>query len=385
MKQFSYLFLCIAFCACNMPYTADTNGMTTYSMTVEHVIDSIPFDSIVESFDYVRLETVPQALVGDVSCLIVDDGNFYVVSDAVYSFDRDGQFRYAINKRGHERSEFVTCSSVSVSKDYVHVYDASSMRILSYDKGSGKYVQSGEIGCTPYRAYVNGDCMIFDHADFADGDDPSCRFSVRETKTNAPKYASLEDSAYKRLLDKQLTLSSSDVLFTDYFSCTTYKITADSCYAYFRLDIPERYRYSQRMLHEMQGKRVRLSDGSSDDGKIVGLRNVHETDTLIWGECLYAGEFARVIYSKYADSGVMFKSVTFGSGQIPPLSIDAGDDSCFYSIMSAADIYLAKAVLGQEELLHNAGFCNENRTLLSDCNPEDNPIIIRYRLRNGRE
>lgn len=210
MKRYSYLIIVLALWACNRNQSPN-NVPFVYTMNVSHVVDSISFDSIVEDIDYIQLESHPKAIIGEISDLIVDNGNFYVISDGVYCFNQEGKFKYAINQRGKERSEFIECRTVSVSEKFVYIYDGVSMKILAFDKDNGKYIKSQKNEDSPYLIYVNGDDMILDYADFNGRDESSYRFSVKNLNTNAVKYNCMNAERHKTLIEKQLSRSSTDV------------------------------------------------------------------------------------------------------------------------------------------------------------------------------
>lgn len=380
MKRYLYFIIVIALWACDRNQSPNNENFA-YRMDISQVVDSISFDSIVEGVEYIQLESHPKAVVGEISDLIVDNGNFYVVSDGVYCFNQAGKFKYALNQRGKERSEFIECRTVSVSEKFVYIYDGASMKILAFDKNNGKYIKSIKIEDSPYRIYVNGNDMILDYADFNGRDENSCRFSVKNFDTDAIKYNCMNAERHKALIEKQLSRSYTDVLFSDYYHCNTYKITADSCQAYFSLEIPQQSKYSQSELDEMIGTRVLSLKNEENDRKIIGLGNVHETNELIYGECKQSNQFVHILFNKRLGSGIAYNSVIVSPGQIAPISFYTSDARHFYSIMSASEIDLIKFVQGEDKLKRNLELSKRNLQTLLDCEPESNPIIIKYRLK----
>lgn len=73
---------------------------TKYSVKIDEILDSIPFDSIVDSYKLIKLETLPNCLIGDVKQMLFDDELIYIVSEGLYCFDMKGKFIYAINQKG---------------------------------------------------------------------------------------------------------------------------------------------------------------------------------------------------------------------------------------------------------------------------------------------
>ncbi|MCM1516752.1 MAG: 6-bladed beta-propeller [Paraprevotella sp.] len=380
MKQTLYIVLYASILvACD---TSDIPVANTfkYCVSAEDIADSVSFDCIVENFEYIPLETVPEATIGEITNIIVDDEDFFVVTEGVYCFDRNGHFKYKIDQRGHGQSEFVTCNTASVTNHYVHIYDATSKKIMSYDKRNGEYIKTENVDNTPYNIYVNEKCLILDNADFAENS-AADRFAVYGRNNNMIEYTCMGEEAYKILIDKQTTMSKSDVLFSDYYSCTTYKITPDSCLAYFRLNVPCSKRYAQNDIDGMIANKTISLKSTSDNGKITGLRNVHETDSTILGECVYDKLPVYITYNKFSNQGLLFKTVISSPAQISPLSIVASDNSYFYSVMPAFEIGLIKSIVGIDELQNDKDINENNRKTLMCIQNDDNPVIVRYKLK----
>lgn len=365
--------------ACNTSDVLDANTFK-YCFSADDIADSVSFDCIVGNLEYIPLETVPEATLGEISNIIVDGEDFFIVTEGVYCFDKNGHFKYKINQRGHGQAEFVTCNTVSVSNHYVHIYDATSKKIMSYDKRNGAYIKTEHVDNTPYNIHVNEKCLILDNADFAE-DSSADRFAINGRNSNMTGYTCMGGEAYKVLIDKQTTTSKSDVLFSDYYSCTTYKITPDSCFAYFRLDVPCSKRYAQHDIDGMIATKTISLKNKSDNGKIIGLRNVHETDSTIWGECVYDRMPAYITYNKFSNKGLLFKRVVSSPTQISPLSIVASDNLYFYSVMPAFEICLTRSIVGTDKLQNDINTSENNRKKLMCIQNEDNPVIVRYKLK----
>lgn len=77
----------------------------------------------------------------------------------------------------------------------------------------------------------------------------------------------------------------------------------------------------------------------------------------------------------------MFKSLIASPGVIAPVSFITSDGEHFYSVTSATEIGLIKAVYKDDELSQNNNLSKQNLQTLMNSNPESNPIIIKYHLR----
>lgn len=362
--------------------TSDIHNSTTfrYCISADDIVDSVSFDHIVENIEYIPLETVPEATLGEITNIIVDNEDFFIVTEGVYCFDRNGHFKYKIDQRGHGQSEFVTCNTVSVSTHYVHIYDATSKKIMSYDKQNGAYMKTAHVDNNSYNIYVNEECLILDNADFAESNSAD-RFAIDKLNCNMMDYTCMGSDAHKVLIEKQTTKSKSSILFSDYYSCTTYKITPDSCFAYFKLNVPYSKRYAQHDIDGMIATKTISLRNKSDNGKIIGLRNIHETDSTIWGEYVYDRKPAYIMYNKFSNQGLLFKTVNSSPIQISPLSIIASDNSFYYSVIPASELVLIKSIVGIDKLQNDKSIGENNHKILMNLQNDDNPVIVRYKLK----
>ena len=69
--------------ACNTSYIPDTHT-SKYCFSADDIENSVSFDSIVRNLEYIPLETVPEAKLGEISDLIVDGDDFFIVTEGVY-------------------------------------------------------------------------------------------------------------------------------------------------------------------------------------------------------------------------------------------------------------------------------------------------------------
>ena len=90
---------------------------------------------------------------------------------------------------------------------------------------------------------------------------------------------------------------------------------------------------------------------------------------------------AYITYNKFSNQGSLFKSIASSPAQISPLSIIASDDSYFYSVVPAFEISLIRSVVETDELRNDKNISEANREKLMFVKNDDNPVIVRYKLK----
>ena len=119
------------------------------------------FTSLIESVEYIPLETDsvhhvgynPQLYVGDDSYYIVDD---IMANDRIYRYDLNGKFLNQIGRRGRGPGEFGAISSFQLLNDTIIVFSyPHKMLMFTQD---GNFIRSSELSQTIIReAYYVGD------------------------------------------------------------------------------------------------------------------------------------------------------------------------------------------------------------------------------------
>ena len=138
---FFIVLLCMSSCGKKKSSTQsgiiDENGIT---ITIPANISSdskLDISEFVDSVEYIRLETTPEALVSKVSGVRFCD-DLIIVSDkqtqSIYLFDRQGRYKHKIDKRGRGPGEYIQISQMMFDRDkqIILVYDSMQSKMLSY-------------------------------------------------------------------------------------------------------------------------------------------------------------------------------------------------------------------------------------------------------------
>ena len=151
-KNLSILFLLLYFLAsCNNRKSTEFLGNDfpkTISLDLsEATAYPLKLSDIAEKIEYIPLQTVDNALLGSLSCIVVTKDNFFIQTDdssMVYRYDKEGRFLNRMFKVGRGPGETIPLSFtvddtrkqlyVLTSREELYVYDYNGNFIKKIDK-----------------------------------------------------------------------------------------------------------------------------------------------------------------------------------------------------------------------------------------------------------
>ncbi|UVO99476.1 6-bladed beta-propeller [Bacteroides sp. BFG-257] len=105
----------------------------------------LPFDSLIEKIEYVKLESLNDNLIGKIYQILFSDSLLFIIDSestkTINIFDLQGNFKYRICHVGNGPKEYVDISNVCIvpDKKQLAILDRIQRRILYY-KYNGEYV-----------------------------------------------------------------------------------------------------------------------------------------------------------------------------------------------------------------------------------------------------
>lgn len=125
---------------------SDKSDCVQINLPLSREENIIKLSEIVDSVQYIPLETQDECLIGNVDKIIVTNEDCYLIVDkdvtsSVYLFDQEGAFVRKIGNRGAGQGEYVAIDDVDYDNEYVYIWDGTSRRILKYLM-EGDYVSS---------------------------------------------------------------------------------------------------------------------------------------------------------------------------------------------------------------------------------------------------
>lgn len=200
-----------------------------------HKVESLPtfnMDKIIDTTEFLLLETNDDCLIGDVSKLIVSDGKVIVFdkskSNAIYVFDaHNGDFLFQIGVRGRGPGEYYFIVDFDIYKDEVAVVDQGSKDILIYSLQDGTFVRKETFGPTDYNG-TNYMVRLDSNYYFYCGNN-GFRYNYSLVTVNAQslvhqKALSFTDEKLSSLSSNVLTRSHSEVFVAQLFNDTIYQV-----------------------------------------------------------------------------------------------------------------------------------------------------------------
>ena len=212
--------------------------------------NKLSLSEIVDSIEYVPLETTNLSIFGSMDKLIVTDKGEYLIADkeitsALYLFDADGRFLKKIGNKGEGPEEYIGIEDVTYYDRNIFIWDSRGRKIL-------KYTMEGDVVCTygcKHVAYsfscVGEENFVF-YCDFArnedldiDGKLPNLiRYDAKEGRFGYDLYFDGRIPSHAYLLSLN-NLSNNNLYST--IDDTIYKVYSDSISPQFVLRYRENY------------------------------------------------------------------------------------------------------------------------------------------------
>ncbi len=153
MKQL--LFSLAACLFCFLPTScSDKSPSSTDAIKVEFGNPISNFTQLIESVEYIPLETDSLHILGESPELIVSDSSFYmidVMNSRVFRYSQDGLFLNRIGQKGNGESEYNSINGYQIDNDIVTIYSYPN-KSLQY-KINGEFLQehiTGDLGSYSY-------------------------------------------------------------------------------------------------------------------------------------------------------------------------------------------------------------------------------------------
>lgn len=123
------------------------------------------FSGIVQSVEYVVLQTEEQQVMGRIDKIFVDDNLIYVgdyKAQKILVFDREGYQLKVLAKQGRGPGEYLGIQSFSVNNNSLYVMDVVMDKILEYDSNSLEFVRSFPlpVPAWDFATLTNGGFML---------------------------------------------------------------------------------------------------------------------------------------------------------------------------------------------------------------------------------
>ena len=340
---------------------------------IDHIADSICFDSIIKDYQYIELSQDNGFVLGEIEQVIIDNNRIYISSNGVYCFDMNGIPLFKITSKGRARNEFTECTSVSINDGVIYLYDRQTKLIHRYNSESGSFVDNISVPVVSRDIYKIDDGYVIDHlfpTDFYSGN-----ARVLTTKDfSRPNGEYLEEKQYHKPIVNQVTYCGKSVLFADYDGHSIFSFNLDGCKEY---DI--QCNAVTMVPQNILDKRVE-KEQPIDDSYTYGLSMVYENDTHLTGAYQWGTPFY-FVYNKKTNKTIAFLYYYSEKYRLSPYNVCGTYKDYFVGIISPDDYDFLKEAYGFGSPLPTTHPEYEKQKVLMEHNTDGNPIIALYKFK----
>ncbi len=342
---------------------------------VVHKDQQLPLDSIIEKVEYVKLGKTGDLLIGEITKVWITPTHIIVAdrfqAQAIFIFDRQGEFQAVIDNLGRGPTEYLKISDVVLTPDKkrIAILDSYKMVLLYYDL-RGTFLYKKKI------PFLSSDIEYIDDENIV-----MLAYGMQPKDPGLANYDHKEDYVY--LLDSTLYIKASAmhipasikkfedrVYITPAWSDSIYRMTSDGRLSLrYRIDMTE-IDGKANFGHESQEKAMEIFRTSST----FSNHYVDGRDFALFTVSIPPMDFRQVLFSKKTD-----KSYTVQTHSQRALNIYCLESSWVYEnrFISAIPAFRFIADDSYAPMLGDE-LKKEIQKGLTD---EDNPVLLFYTLK----
>ncbi len=321
----------------------------------------------IESTEFIVLETTDECLVGSVSHITCEDGNWFLVSKRtnLYKFDRNGKFLCSIGGQGNGPGEYQAINIFGIADGKVYIISGNQNKICVYST-DGEWIEDIiDVDCLKFAMAMtpigNGSFLVANAISFKkdvplyglwNPADPKVLNAVEATdySSNGSYEWAMKSMSTDGKNIYALTPLSGEIKCYDFE--TGKMSTAFSVSGIFRNKVPSEGDYSTIFKDVLKAKSSPIMTlCATGDYLILGMTR----NALIW-------------------------NVKNGRGTLlegPIVSEESGIFSLFPSAVEYSDGKIVATVVSAENIVEHCEI-NNIPTPIDSLNEESNPVIVLY-------
>ena len=375
----SFLIAIIFLAGCNLSTKQKIDETTCKNIEIQQIQDSINFDSVIDSYEYICLSNKNGYVLGEIEQLVIYENRIYISSDGVFCFDIEGNPIFKIADKGHKKSELAEVTSISIQDGVLYVYDEPKQVIHKYNSTTGNFIEN--IDAPIYASGIfklKGNFVADNYSGYpCEYYKGNARFLICQDFSNGPLAEYFTEDAYKIHIKGQLTYNNSYVLLSDYYNNKLYKIDDYNC----TLEYCINYKSSNKLSSSEINKLVSDGQTSMNNSKFqYGLSNVYENENHLVGKC-NEGIYSYFLYCKKTNSVLAFKQYINSNYQLAPYDFCGCYNDYFISIFMPDEILCMRDLLGFGKVLPSSHPDSKKQKMLMSYDINDNPIIALYKFK----
>lgn len=228
------LLLTILFCTI-MIYSCSQSSKNQNSLTPNHIVcewkvnENKSISDLIDSVEYVPLESHPDGLFKAIDKLMVRNGKYFIFDcfgqNQVMVFDSTGKFLFPVGKKGRAPGEYLRIRNFTVDDNCVYLINNDANTLMIYDNTDGHFVGQKKL---PFFAFDVSVCdnndLIFSWYSNKEGtaNDEPYKIMVTDKEINIQhNLFGINDNDCNDLSKRHYFMSSaSNIVFNTLFSDT---------------------------------------------------------------------------------------------------------------------------------------------------------------------
>lgn len=344
-------------------------------LSTEKRMDSLRFEEIVDTINFVRLETNSESLFGDITKLDILDDTIVIFdrnNQLILTFDITGKFLGKIGKIGKKSDEVLNCRSMAIDKKKheVLILDDKKLRIFHFNL-NGRFIFSKEAKVYPYEFCSKDNQLIYYREKSPSFFGKKVEFDLLITKNNEilQKYFPFSKTvSFRYPLNRVLYELNDTVCVIDKWNSRVYSIIGGELQQRFCIDfmgneIPLEFTKEEKVFYSNSKKYSYLYD------------YLVENDFHIYFRYLRKGVLQKVIYNKKRKSYYTFSANNVNQNLISfSFAPIYSYDNSFVSLLQPDFLIKAAGT--------NMFIKNDIKKLASEISLNDNVILLFCKLKD---
>lgn len=344
----------------------EPTNLNTRTITISHVADSVDFDSLVEEYEYIELSQENRFIVGDIKQIIIDNDKIYVSAGGVFCYNLKGDPVFKIAAKGHAKSEFIDCTSISINEGILYLYDKKTGILHKYNSSNGAFLDNIVVPVACRSLFKINDLYILDKLYTSDFYDGNAR--ILTTKDfNKCDGAYLDKEQYKMPFADQVTYCSQSVIFAHYKGTSFFRFGKYGC-----------TEYNIQCKDVSSSPHARLYEDEKNDKYAYELTNVYENNSYITGS-FQSGNCFTFLYNKKSHRAIAFKDFNSCSYRIGLTHARGVYKDYFVYVITQEHFDFLKEAFGFGTPLPQAHPDYRKQKTLLEHKTHGNPIIALYK------
>jgi hypothetical protein len=347
------------------------------------------FYQLIESINYVPLETNAESLLGHIDKIVTDDNFLFILdkqNELAMRFTKDGKYLGRIGKQGNNKGEYESIADLSI--DYrnkrICLLDPNGAQQLFYDYG-GNLVKEQPLYYYYQQIEFAGDTQI-QHTGFSFNEEAPQLDYNRVVIANAQQQPLYVGFPYDEKLRSNFHWSVSrplhsvrgKVFFNHILSNTIWQIEGNKAIARYKVELPSNCTSQDQLnISTLSDKEF---ETKTEKSPITYKGGSQQTDNTLCVFITKEGFIRPVLYNK--SSGNVLKGTGFKNAQhnlFESLSaniFDFSDGENFIKVLQPFDIFRIM------KLNKNIKPSEKEKVLLNNITEESNPILVFVKLKN---